>query len=137
MTFCVPERRPASCPPPSWNAESGVRAFTYSAPMPLRATHLVRGERCGIDIPFAHVKRHLPQSLSRVDVEERAVGVRDGGKLAHRLDAAELGVRSLNGHEHRVRIDRFLKRVCGDEAARVGAQGASRESPAARAALQA
>ena len=55
-------------------------------------------------------------------MEERAVGVRDGGKLAHRLDAAKLGVRSLNGHEHRVGVDRFLKRVCGDKASGVGAQ---------------
>ena len=33
-TFCVPERLPASCPPPSRYASKGVRAFTYSAPMP-------------------------------------------------------------------------------------------------------
>ena len=55
-------------------------------------------------------------------MEERAVGMCNGGKLAHRLDAAELGVRSLNGHEHRVGVDRFLKRVCGDKASGVGAQ---------------
>ena len=109
------------------NASKGVRSQIQRAD-PLRPAYLVSGERSGVNVERRHVDRRLAESLNRVGVEERSRIVGDACELGDRLDGADLGVRHLNGNEHRVLVDDALERGGGYEPASIRGEIAHAEA---------
>ena len=96
---------------------------------PLRSVELVRRDREQVRAERLDVDRNLRRRLHRVAVEERAVLVRDRGKIRYRLNRADLVVRVHHRDDRGRRRDGRRQRCRRDDAA--GVDGQQRRRPAA------
>ena len=100
----------SSCPPPSsWNAENGVRARRYSAPIPFGPPTLC-AENDAASTSHSRPRRRgiFPKAWVASMWESAPCGMRDrrqARRTGSTLPSSEFA--SLNGHEHRVGVDRL------------------------------